>query len=471
MAGIVSYGAYIPLFRLSRETISRAWSRGAARGERSVANHDEDSVTMAVEAASDCIKGVAREQIDGLFFASTTSPYREKQNAALIAAVVDLRRQIITADFANSLRAGTAALRAALDAVNSGSARSILVTIADCRLAAPQSEFEQSFGDGAAAFLIGRSDVVAEVEDFYSHADEITDVWRTDQDTFVQVWEDRWVLEHGYTRNVREAVSAIMKKNGCSAKDFTKAVFYGPDARSHSALAAGLGFKDTQIQNPLLNEVGNTGAAHAPMVLTAALQEAKPGDRIIAASYGDGSDAFILKVTEAIDKVKDRRGMKGYLASKRMLPTYEKYLTYRRILEAPERSTLRLFPAATVTWRDRTQIDSLHGSKCNRCGMVHFPVQRVCYGCQAKDDFQEVRLSDKKGKLFTYSIDNLAGGIDPPVVQSVVELEEGNARVYCMMTDCDPKEVKVDMPLEMTFRRLYEGAGFHNYFWKCRPVR
>jgi uncharacterized OB-fold protein len=102
--------------------------------------------------------------------------------------------------------------------------------------------------------------------------------------------------------------------------------------------------------------------------------------------------------------------------------------------------------------------------------MVSFPIQRVCYGCQSRDDYDEVTLSREEGKIFTYSLDHLAGGIDPPIVQSVVEME-GGARVYCLMTDNDPSEVAVDMPVEMTFRRFYEGAGFHNYFWKCRPLR
>jgi uncharacterized OB-fold protein len=104
--------------------------------------------------------------------------------------------------------------------------------------------------------------------------------------------------------------------------------------------------------------------------------------------------------------------------------------------------------------------------------MLAYPLQRICYSCRSKDDFEKVRLSDKTGKVFTFSLDNLAGRSDDPVVvQTVVELDEANARFYCMMTDCVPADVKVGMPVELTFRRLYEGAGFYNYFWKCRPVR
>ncbi|MCK4825639.1 3-hydroxy-3-methylglutaryl CoA synthase, partial [bacterium] len=126
MIGIVSYGAYIPLWRLSREVISMAWGQPLAPGERAVANFDEDSITMAVAATMDCLNAINRYEVDGLFFATTTSPYKEKLGAAIVATAVDLRRDICTADFSNSLRAGTMALRAAIDAVKSGSMKQAL---------------------------------------------------------------------------------------------------------------------------------------------------------------------------------------------------------------------------------------------------------------------------------------------------------------------------------------------------------
>ena len=127
MAGIVATGAYIPTFRLARDTIAQAWGRSSLREERAVANGDEDSLTMAAAAALDCLAGVDRERIDALYFASTTAPYKEKQGAALLAAAVDLPDQIVTADFANSLRSGASALQAACNAVKAGAARSVLV--------------------------------------------------------------------------------------------------------------------------------------------------------------------------------------------------------------------------------------------------------------------------------------------------------------------------------------------------------
>ena len=151
MAGIRSYGAYITISRLSRAEIAGAWGTAGAPGERAVANYDEDSLTMAVAAARDCLKGIDTEGIGGLYFASTTSPYKDKQSAATIATVLGLGRETLTMDFSGSLRSGTNALKAAVDAVNSGSIKKVLVCAADVRLGYPAGNHEMSFGDGAAA--------------------------------------------------------------------------------------------------------------------------------------------------------------------------------------------------------------------------------------------------------------------------------------------------------------------------------
>jgi hydroxymethylglutaryl-CoA synthase len=475
MAGIVSYGAYIPLWRLSRDAIAESWARASIGGERSVANRDEDSVTMAVEAAVDCLNGLDRETVDGLYFASTSSPFKEKECSTLVAAAADFRSEIVTADFGNSLRAGTAALRTALDAVRSGSAGSLLVTASDCRLGYPRSDYEQSFGDAAAALLIGETpEPCAIVEGSYSISNELYDVWRLDKDTYVHSWEDRFVIEHGYTENMQKAVSGLLRNLGVSVKDISKAVLYAPTARAQQGLARRLGFDPkTQLQDLLFSDVGISGCAHALLMLVAALDEAKPGDRLLLASYGNGSDAFLLRVTDEIERIRNgRRGVKGFVKSKMPLPSYTRYLGYRGLLESQPSEPFRTFPAATTSWRERNWAIRFHASKCKNCGLITFPVERVCYGCRSKDNYEEVRLSDKKANVFTFTLDNLAGGSDDPTVpQTEVAFELGDVRAYVLMTDCDPKEASIGMPVEMTFRRMYEGAGMYNYFWKCRPIR
>ena len=471
MVGIVSYGAHIPFYRLSRDEIAKAMGRPSVGGEKAVASHDEDSITMSVSAARECIKGIDKEKIDALFFASTTAPYKEKQCASLIASAMDLKGDISVADYANSLRAGTNALRAAIDAVNGKSARLVLVTAADCRLGTPGSEFEQIFGDGAVALLIGDQNLAAEMEGSYTHSDEFMDQWRMGEDNFVRSWEARFVRLHGYTKTVQEGVSQLMNKFELKPEDFAKLALYGPEPRSHKDLARLLGFDaKTQVQDPLFDRVGNTGCAFALMLLVAALEESKSGDRILLAGYGDGCDVFSLKVSEAMAKLKDRRAINYYLASKRMLPSYASYQKIRQLItsELTRQPPVEMF--VPVLWRARAEILSLHGSKCHNCGEVQFPIQRVCAYCGSKDNFEQVGFSDKKGSVFTYTIDNMAPTVDPPIVRCVVDFE-GGGRMVCLMADCEPDKVAIGMPVEMIFRKLLdvENAGLHSYFWKCKP--
>ncbi|MGH7820186.1 MAG: 3-hydroxy-3-methylglutaryl CoA synthase, partial [Candidatus Binatia bacterium] len=315
MVGITSYGAYIPYLRMPLAAISGGGKRGDGPApEKAVASWDEDALTMAVAAATDCLKGIERSEIDGVLFASTTYAFKEKQGAAIIAKALDLRRDVRTADLGDSLRAGTSALRAAADAVQAGSARKILVAIGDVRVAAPRSALEANLGDAGAAFLVGADGVAADLTAGHTVTDELIDVWRTEGDRFVHAWEDRFVVDHGYRQSMREVVKGLLGKAKLAQKDVTRAVFYGPDARSHGALGRELGFESkAQVQDPLFGAVGNAGAAMTPLLLVAALEQARAGERILVAGYGDGADAFIFEVGPAIDGLRDRRGVKWHL--------------------------------------------------------------------------------------------------------------------------------------------------------------
>jgi len=471
MAGIVSYGAYIPIYRLSRDTLSAVWGSGLGAGERAVASGDEDSITMAIEAALDCLSGRERQSVDGLYFASTTSPFREKQCASIVATAADLHEQIVTTDFANSLRAGTSAINAGIDAVKGGSAKEMLVVASDTRLPPPDSALETFFGDGAAAFLLGDSEVAVEIEASSTSTSAFIDLWRTEKSSYPNMWEERFVLDEGYLKIMPQAVLAFLKQQGLTANDFTKAVFNAPDSRSHRRMSQLLGFDaKTQVQNPMFDQVGNTGAAFSLMMLVAALEEAKPGDRILFANYSDGVDVHALRVTDQIEKLRDKRGIKKHLASKMTLPNYGKYLHFRDMLEweadvRPARRT-----ALTTIWRERKGIFNFYGHKCKSCGGIQYPQRRVCQYCQAKDNFEDIRLSDKKGSLFTYSMDERALELDLPKVISVIDID-GGGRFYTSLTDRDVSKVEVGMTVEFTFRKLYDASGIHNYFWKARPVR
>lgn len=472
MVGITSIGAYIPKYRITLEEIAKMWQTRGGPGEKSIAGYDEDAVTMAVAASLDCMKRTGG-QADGLYLATTTAPYKEKQSAALVAAAADLDKTTQTADFTNTLRAGTTAMKAAIDLVSSGSAGNALVVAADCRLGAPRGRFEQLLGDGAAAMMIGKNDPVAVIEGVYSIFSDFTDLWRTEKDSFVQSGEGRFIEEAGYMPIMTEAMKELMTKYSFSVKDFTKVVFYAADNRNHSGLAKSLGFEKNQVQDPLFAKIGNTGTAAAMIMLVAAFEEANPGDRILFAGYGDGADVFILRITENISRIKNAPLMKDRLAGS--VPVdYGKYLLWRDLIPV-EASSLpeRAEPSLATRWRERKIVRALYGSKCRKCGtpQIH-PIgqrARVCVVCQAKDGFEDYKFSDKTGKLFTYAIDQLQPTKNPPGLNGVIDFD-GGGRLICELTDYDLTKVATGMAVEMTFRKLHQGKGIVNYFWKAKPI-
>ena len=210
----------------------------------------------------------------------------------------------------------------ATDAVNASSLKSVLVTAADMRLGGAAGEDEQAFGDGAAAFLVGNDRVAVEIEGSYTLSDDLVDYWRSHEDNFVRHWEDRFGRDTGYNKIPLEAVAGVMKKLGLTPKDFTKACIYGANTRAHAALTRRMGLQPEQIQEPLLDTVGDTGAALPLMILVAALEKAKTGDRLLLMSWGNGCEAIVLRVTDEIEKIRDRRGIKHHLEIKRTLDNY-----------------------------------------------------------------------------------------------------------------------------------------------------
>ena len=467
MPGISAYGAYVPRYRLGAET--DGWD---SAGQRSVANFDEDSVSMAVAAAIDCLNGREREEIDGLLFATTTPPYAEKQCASIIATALDLRRDIFTADITDVLRAGTTALKSALDSVAAGSAKNVLVVASDNRQGAPKGEAERNSGDGAVAFIISEDAVIAEQAGSYTITENMMDTWRSAGDQFVRSWEDRFAIEEGLERIMGEAVSGFMEKEGVSVKDVTKLALYSPDARRHGQLARHLGFQPEQVQDPLFGRMGNTGAAFPLMLLAGALEDGSPDQLLLTVAYGDGSDVLGFRTTSKIGERGQGLGVSGFLDSGQVLDSYETYAKWRNVwlTDSSSRRPDPQSPSVTALWRESDQNIKFHGGVCNQCGYVQYPPQRVCVECQSRDDSTPIRLSDKLGTVFTYSLDYLAGTVDTPLAVVVVDYEPGG-RVLCMMTDREVGEVQIGMPVQMSFRKLRVVNGIHNYYWKAVPLR
>jgi 3-hydroxy-3-methylglutaryl CoA synthase len=467
MVGITNFGVYIPKYRLGRDVVAKAWGPRYISGERAVANHDEDSLTMATEAVLNCLLGIDPRTVEGLIFASTTSPYLEKQASTLVATAADLPAEIYTADQLSSLRAGMAGLRNAMDAVKGGSAGNILVAAADTRRGEPGSDSEQLFGDGAAAILVGGSGVVASIEGVYSLSEEFMDTWRKQGDDFIRKGDAAFVQAYGYGRMVPDCIQGILKKYEMKISDIAHFVIPAPDSRSYARVMKTLNLPSGSYpEDPLLTTIGDTGTAAPLMLFTVALEKARPGERILLCSYGAGNtDAFILRATPEIERLKNRRGVAHFQACKKPLTNYEKFLKFQNTLP---NEPLEPYSSWALLWKEKKQNLQLYGTRCKRCETFAYPRRRVCLKCSAKDEYEDVKLP-RKGKIYTLAKDYLFPNPDPPTVMAVADME-GGGRFYGQLTDCDPARVKIGMSVELTFRKFHQGEGFYNYFWKLRPT-
>ena len=479
MLGITSYGAYIPRYRINRKTIHSAtgfMGAGPLPGEKAVANYDEDSVTMAVAAGADCLTETGTDKVSGLYFATTNQPFLLRQNSGIVASALDLQPTIRAADFTGSTKSGTTALLSAFDAVKGEESNKVMVCASDCRTGKPGSAQEHAYGDGAAALIIGSDEVIATLEGSYSLCYDFPDRWRADGDRFDHTWEDRFMRDEGYIKIIVQAITGFAKKYNVNVKDLTKVIYCCPYAREHAAIGKQLGVDPSQIQNAMLDTVGDTGAAYPLMMLVTALEEAKPGDKILLASYGSGSDVLLFQVTDKIDKARNRLGIKQHLASREELSVYEKYLAFRNVIpmEMGIRGEIAAPTSMTIVWREREAIAAFRGSKCKRCGTPQYPSQRICVNpdCGAVDEMESYPFADKKGVIFSYTSDSLAFGISPPSIYGVIDFE-GGGRAWLDITDSDLDSLKVGAPVKMTFRKKYfdPHRGIHSYFWKAMSPR
>ena len=474
--GIKSYGAYLPKYMLPRELIAKAWDFPTVPGTKAVAMEDEDSLTMSVEAGLDCLEGIDPKTVDGIFFASTTQVYTEKDSASLIATVLDMREDIITADFTDSTKAGTSALTRAVDTIKANKdIKSILVVAADTRKAEPSTMWEYGFADGAAALLIAdEENIPISIDDYYSVSANVTGPWKREKDHFIRTFEVKMDAKF-YVESITKVMSEILKRNKLNpSTDIQIAAYYYNNPRMHSRISKIMKFGQGVAQNSLFFQVGDMGTPMPFMLLIASLRRPKQDDKIIMAGFGDGADAILLQVRDK-DGVRDigkgRMGFVGHQKSMTLLNNYNKFIEFKELLDK-DRYTRK--SSAVTIWRDTASVYKWYGVKCKACGAVQYPdLSRACSVCRADDQFEKVKLA-KKGELFTFTLDHLVGGayLNTPVPRCVVDLD-GGGRVLVNMTEIEKPEenVKIGMTVEMTFRKEHEGAEFKNYYWKCRPVR
>jgi 3-hydroxy-3-methylglutaryl CoA synthase len=483
MIGITAYGAYVPRLRLQKKAVAQtnAWLApglmGKAKGERTLGNWDEDAITFAVEAARDALgPDDDRSHVKALYVASTTLPFADRLNAGIVQAALTLEPQTYACDVTGSQRAGLTALSQALAIVKAGTDGQALVVAGDRRVPKAVSTQEMDIGDGGAAVLIGRENVIAEHLGSAVTTADFVDHFRGSGEDFDYHWEERWIRDEGYTK----LVPPVLKRALADAKLDPASVDYFilPSAFKGVTdnLAKRVGIKADAVRDNLAQQVGETGCAHALLMLAHALSEAKSGTIIVVAQFGQGCEAHVFRVTDAIKTFKPQKGLQGWLADRKDETSYMKYLVFNRLVEWDKgmRAEKDNKTALTTLYRYNDAILGLVGGKCSVTGTVQYPRTRMSVAPNSPEvDTQEpYKFADRRGTILTYSADFLTYSMNPPNHYGQIDFE-GGGRIFMDIADVDQGEIDSGTPVRMAFRikEWDERRGFTRYFWKAVPVR
>lgn len=313
-SGIVSYGVYIPRYRIRLNEIARVWGDGDDVAEslrvfeKSVPDLDEDAVTIAVEAARNAI---ARANIDpcrigAVYAGSESHPYAVKPTGTIVGEAICTSSAFTAADFEFACKAGTAAMQACLGLVGSGFIDLGMAIGSDVSQGAPGDMLEYTAAAGGAAYIIGSRDLAAEIEGFFSFTTDTPDFWRREGMPYPE-HGGRFTGEPAYFKHVTSAARGLMERLGTKPDDYDYAVFHQPNGKFPVRVAAKLGFSKKQIEPGLVVPmIGNTYSGSCMIGLAATLDVAHPGERIFVTSFGSGagSDAFSISVKDKIEDIR-----------------------------------------------------------------------------------------------------------------------------------------------------------------------
>ncbi len=472
--GILSFGAYVPTLRVPRSAIAEAmaWAvpalKGLAKGERAVANWDEDSVTLAVEAARNCLAGSAAVPAQ-IQLASTTLPFADRSNSGIVADALLCDDFTTTEDLSGSRRAATSALvRLGL---NPGP-RATLLLAADCRDAKPGSVQEMNYGHGAAALLLGEGQVIATIAGAASLHDDFVDQYRAADSTYDYALEERWVREEGYNKIVPKVVRAALANAHLEISEIHRVVFPA-SAGIGKGVAKAIKANPDLFVDPLLTNCGDCGAAQPLLILAHALETAVPGEKILVIGFGQGADAIVIETTPYLAELQRTHGPSRYLAQKRLCRNYAMFLSLRNQLDVDFglRAERDNRTSQSAFYRRRKDITGMVGARCSACNTLQFPRSQVCVKCGAMETQQDESLSGLLGRVKSYTEDWLAYTPLPPYIYGNVEFA-GGANCMLEFTDFEPGQVQVGSTVRMVFRIKDFDAKrhFRRYFWKPAPI-
>ncbi len=471
-AGIVSWGVYLPFWRLERAAIAKSLGAPAGRGARAVASYDEDTTTLGVEASRRALAVPGVPVPEQLLFSTPEPAYQDKTNATTMHAALGLPPSTAAYDLVGSVRSGLATLLAGLAVAE---ARPALAVVSEVRTGLAGGADERDAGDGAVAFALGAEGVVLELVGRASATEEFLDRWRVPGEDHSRQWEERFG-EEVYVPLANGALTAALKDAGVTVEALDHVVVGGLHGRAVRSFTAAIGATSARPGVDFASTVGNLGAAQLGVGLAEVLERAEPGQLVLTALLADGADVLVWRTTDALPAAREARRGAGsvpvadQLTSGRTGLPYANFLTWRgQLVREPPRRPEPGRPDAPAVRRSEGWKFGFEASRCLSCGFRHLPPTRVCLRCHSVDQMEPERLADVEGTVATFTIDHLAYSLSPPIIAVVVDFD-GGGRFRCELTDADPEAVHIGDRVGMTFRRFYTAEGIHNYFWKARPV-
>lgn len=315
MLGIISYGFYIPKYRISVDELAKVWGKNPADikgslniSEKAVAGFDEDTLTMAFESAHMAFSGIDidKKNIQAVFVGSETHPYAVNPTSTILAEFLGIERHYLAYDTQFACKAATGAMISAFGLIKSGYTPYALVSASDKATGRPHDALEYTAGSGSVSLILGKGDVALEVVDMTSFSSDTPDFWRREGIRYPS-HGGRFTGKPSYFFHVQESSKRLLKKTNLQPHQFAHAIFHMPNGKFPVEAGLSLGFEKKQIEESLtVSYVGNSYTASALMGLVAVLEKAKEGDLIFFASYGSGagSDAFVFKATKHLEKRK-----------------------------------------------------------------------------------------------------------------------------------------------------------------------
>ena len=477
--GIHAYGAYVPRLRLDRAEVAaaHAWLnpglRSLAQSSRSVAGPDEDAVTMAAAAARAALAAPGLAGVTALVLATTTAPFAVRSNAGIVATAAGLGESTSVADCTGSTRAGTTALLQSL--AGAGQGITGVCVASDKRTARAAGPSELTTGHGAAAMVVGPGSGIARLLGSGTVTVDFLDRYRATDQEYDYGWEERWVRDEGYLKIAPRAIADALTEAGLEAADIDHFCLHASSARTTKAVAAQVGIKPDAVADDLGAGCGDTGAAHPLLMLAAALENAQPGQRVLVVGFGQGADALVFEVTEAIGA--QHRNGSGSLRARLaggVGCTYPRYLVLSGMLDVEWgiRAEADKATALTAHYRHRDLVLQLAGGRCESCGTHQIPRTRMCANtdCRAVDTQAWHSFADSTATIVTWSADNLTVSPDPPAYYGLVDFAEGG-RMMMDFTDVD-RGIEVGTAMRMVFRVKDRDVarGFTRYYWKAAPT-